>query len=318
MERKDGLYSPDGSFRSTEKIKRDLALRGELPQIIHHTPVKLPRDATDYLTSVSERAKIKREVAPQSENFLEVTIPPDSIVNLWGDLHLHNENTDHDRVLQELEVMRNTGHSFVVMGADLVDGIHWGGEGGGEQVGSLTEQAQTMRSIFRALKGRVIVGVSGEHDSKWAMRTGGDPYAEFSEGTEAPYVKGTGEILIHCGEQDYRMVVQHRARGYSMYNKNHPTYRQARFDLQGADIYVNFHTHNKQISQETLRQFGEARVVTHISGGAYKPTDGYGARSGFAEMKPEQMYGASIRLRGDRKKVDVEYDILEAHRRWAE
>jgi len=311
-----GLYYPDGSFRSTEQIRRDLAFRGELPAIIYNSSSKLPRDADEHLAIASKVSKQYKELSPQSENFVEVTIQPNSIISMWGDLHLWNQETHHDRVRQELEVIRNTPNSLVILGADLVDGIHWGGEGGGEQAASLTEQQQTMWAIFQALRGKIIIGVSGEHDSKWQMRTGGDPYAVFTELSGAPYIKGVGEVLIHCGEIDYKLVVQHKARGYSMYNKNHPTYREARFELQDADIYINFHTHKKQVSQETIRKFGRADVITHISAGAYKPTDGYGQREGFVGMLPEQMYGASIMLYGDKKRVDVDFDILSAHEKW--
>lgn len=317
-ERQIGLYYPDGSFKSEQRIKRDLALRGELPQMVHHTPIRLPRDVDEYLDEAEQMARLRREQEPQSEHFVELTLPRTSIISLWGDLHMFHNETDHARIRQELAVIRNTGDSFLVLGADLTDGIHWGGESGGEQVGSLTHQVRTMKALFEAVNGRVLVGVSGEHDSKWAQRTGADPYLDFSTATGAPYVKGIGEILIHCGGQDYKMVVQHKARGHSMYNKNHPTFREARFDLQEADIYVSFHTHQKQVAQETIRHFGGSRIVTHISGGAYKRTDSYGARSGFAVLDPKEMFGASIRLHADEHRVDVNYDILQAHREWAE
>lgn len=318
MAKEQGLFYPDGDFRSEGEIRRQMALDGRLPQMEFNTPVKFPKDADDYLARASNHAKQMRELAPQSENnFVEVTLPRTSIINFWGDLHAFHEMTDHDRIRQELEVMRYTGDSYVVMGADLVDGIFWGGESGGEQVMSLTQQQTAMRAIFNALRGKVMLGVSGEHDSKWAAKTGGDPYAEFSERSHAPYVRGIGEVLIHCGKQDYRMVVQHKPKGFSMYNKNHGTFRQARFGLQDADIYANFHTHQKQIAQETIRKFGKSTIVTHISGGAYKAGDGYGDRSGYVQMTPQEMYGCSIRIHADRKLVEVSYDILEAHRRWA-
>jgi hypothetical protein len=86
--------------------------------------------------------------------------------------------------------------------------------------------------------------------------------------------------------------------------------------VQGADIYISAHTHRKQVSQEAVRHFGGAKKVTHISTGSYKTGDEYGDRNGFAKQKPEEMYGASLRLHEDKKQVDVEYDILEAIRKW--
>ncbi len=103
-ERQKGLFYPDGNFKTDEQVKRKLALQGDLPQMRHLTPIKLPRDADELLEIASANAQQRKELAPQSENFVEVTLPPDSIVNLWGDLHLFNDETHHDRVRQELMV----------------------------------------------------------------------------------------------------------------------------------------------------------------------------------------------------------------------
>ena len=145
-----------------------------------------------------------------------------------------------------------------------------------------------------------------------------DPtYFDFSERTGAPYVRGVAEVSVDIDEQNYKIISQHKARGHSMYNKNHPTYRQSRFDMQGADIYTSNHNHRKQVSQEAMRVFGGAKMITHIASGAYVSGGEYGDRSGFAKLKPKEMYGASIRIHKNSHKVDIKYDILDAHREWA-
>lgn len=311
-----GLYYPDGTFKSDEDIKRDMALRGEMPALRFVTPVRLPKDIDTYLAEARQRQQYTRESAPHTEGIVEVALPRTSIVSFWGDLHMFAPQTDHERIQQELDVLRNSPDSYVVLGGDIVHGIFWGGEGMGEQGEDLTQQYRVMRALFESLEGRVLAGVSGQHDSKWAAKTGADPYSEFSELTGAPYIKGVGEMVIHVGDQTYKMVVQHKPRGHSIYNKNHPTMREARFDLQDADIYVNFDTHRKQIAQESIRKFGRSDVVTHISAGAYSSGDSYGSREGFVHMDAKEMYGCCVRLHADSKLVEVNYDIIEGHRQW--
>lgn len=154
-------------------------------------------------------------------------------------------------------------------------------------------------------------------NSKWASKTGQDPYFMMADEAKAPYIRGMAEISVDIGDAQYNIVANHRHRGHSMYNKNHPTFRTARFHLQGGDIYISAHTHQKQISQEAIREFGGARPVTHISIGPYKTHDEYGDREGFVHQTPEEMYGASFRLHKDIKQVEVCNDILQAIKQWS-
>lgn len=319
MRKERGLYTgkDDESFKSDEQVKRELALKGVLPKPSYSTPLKKKLNIREYLQSAEERGQRMKEMSPQSESYIEVELPDEAILNFLGDYHFGSPHTINRRIGQELEVIKNTPNSWVVLMGDLLEGIHWGGVSGAEQSQTLDEQRGFLRALFDELEGKVIMGTGGEHDSKWASKTGSDPYFDFTERTGAPYIRGVAEVKIKIGEQEYDMVVQHRARGHSMYNKNHPTFREARFELQGGMIYASAHTHRKQISQETIRRFGGAEKVTHISIGTYKSGDVYGDQQGFVSQNPKEMFGAAIRLRKDTKLVEVEYDILEAHRRWA-
>ena len=313
---KEGIYLPDGKFRSKTEIRRRLAERGDIAGLEIISPVALPFDVNHYLNRASSRADSMNELSPRAGREVEVTLPRTSIISVIGDTHFGQKNVDHNRIMREIETIKNSPDSYVILNGDLVEGLFWGGASGGEQVANLDEQRGFLVGMFHALKGRIIVGTSGEHDSKWASRSGADPYSDFSERTGAPYVRGTAEVTMNVGQEKYKLSISHRKRGFSQYNKNHPTFREARFELQDADIYISGHTHKKQISQEAIRKFGRSDQVTHISNGTYKAGDDYGDRMGFVRQKPEEMYGCSIRLHADRKKVDVNYCILEAHRQW--
>ena len=301
----------EDSFKSDKDVKRKLALSGD---IYYTTP--LPKNPTlnNYLQRASERQEQMKEMAINNENFVGIILPETSSIHIMGDLHFGNPNTDNERIAREIEAIKNTPNNYLFLVGDVVDGIFWGGAS--DQSQTLNEQYGFLRTFFKEMKGKLLLGVSGEHDSKWASKSGADPYFMMTEESEAPYVRGVAEVSIAVGEQDYKLAVQHKAKGHSMYNKNHPTYRESRFSLQGCDVYISAHTHQKQIAQEAIREFGGARQVTHVSVGPYKSSDEYSERQGYIKQGPEEMFGASIRLRKDNKKVDVLPDILEAIKTW--
>lgn len=319
MKERRGLYtSPDeDSFVSEEEIKRKLALAGETPAIKYDTPVKLPLGVDYYFHQAKERSRAMQEMRPQAENFIRLHLPQKSIVAVWGDLHLGGLNTDYDRIQQELEIITNTPNAYLILLGDLVDGVFWGGASGAEQSQTLDEQRGFLMALFEAIKGRVLFAIPAEHDDKWATRTGATPYFNFTEITGAPFVRGTAEVEVVVGDNEYRIVAQHKARGNSLYNKNHPTVRQSRFGLQGADIYMSAHTHRKQVSQEAVREFNGSRLITHISVGAYKSSDEYGEREGFNNMRSREMYGVAFVLHKEEKRVDVYYDVVAAFANFA-
>jgi len=313
---KEGLIiDAKGTVRSTDEIRRSGML--DTP-IVHNTPLPQPESFDYWVARAVRRQNEFRETLLRSPNFVEVTLPAqESAIFFWGDLHDASPFTDYVRFRAEVDAFKRFSNLHAITLADMVDGFFWGGAAQGEQLEGLDEQHQFLKSFYKEVKGRVICGVSGEHDSKWATKSGPDPYAQFSEETGGHYIRGVGEVLIHCGVVDYRLVIAHKLRGNSMYNKNHPQAREARFGIQGADVYVSAHTHQKSITQEAVREFGDkAREVTYISVGPYKNTDEYAQRSGYNNQKPEQLYGVAILLSPTHKKIQVDGDMVRAAQTW--
>ena len=313
-----GIYTAptEESFESDKTIKRNLALEGQV-EPVYHTPLVKPQTLKDYVGRAEQRRLSMKEASPIADNQVELSLPETSTINFMGDLHFGNPNTDNKRIQQEVEVIKNTPNSIVMFMGDLVDGIFWGGASQSEQNQSMSEQHGFLRSMFKELRGKVVVGVSGEHDSKWASKSGSDPYDIMTGETGAPYVRGIAKIGVNVGDFLYKIVGAHKMRGHSMYNKNHPTFRMEKFNIPGADVYVSAHNHKKQIAQDASQNFEGAHVVTHVAIGPYKDGDEYGDRSGFPQQHKEEMYGAAVRLHKEEKKVDVDRDILEAAKRWA-
>jgi len=314
---KSGLFtgSKPESFRTEGQVRLDLINRGELPTLTRGEPVKVPQPLTRRLIQVQERADQLKKTEPAAPNHVTVTLPRTSVIAFIGDQHIGHKNTDHRRVLAEVEAIKASPDTYAVMLGDSVDGIFWGGESGGEQVANMDEQRQIRQQMFRELKGRVIVGFGGEHDSKWGGKTGADPMGDFTELTDAPYIQGTGEVEINVGEQRYNLLAGHKLRGSSIYNNNHPQFRADR-EVAGADIIASGHTHRKAVTQQPARRFGHAQLVTHVSVGTYKTQDRYSQREGYPEAKEEQMGGIALRLHADHKEVEVDTSIVGGIRKW--
>lgn len=318
MAKEKGIFrgKDESSFQADGKIKRRLAIEGTVPDMAHFTPVKQPRKFEEYGAMARERSKSAEEFSPRSENQVHVGFLKTIAVALLGDAHIGSKDTDYERLTREVDVITNTPEARVILVGDMVDGIHWGGAAQGENIMSIDEQHGFLRSLWDRLNGRVIVGVSGEHDSKWAQRTGIDPYSEFTERTGAPYVRGIAEVKADVGDQTYNIVVAHRLRGHSIYNETHPEMRAQR-EMPGADVYVAGHTHRKGVAQGPRREFGgTARETTFVSVGPYKRSDEYAQRQGYPNLDDTQMGGVALRLDGEEKKVDTGSNIITALKRW--
>ena len=316
MSLEKGLFrgKDESDFSTDKEIKRRLISEGQFPEI-HSKDYQKRQDVSYWTQRADRRSNDLNEATGVLDVLLEVELPPWAIIALMGDLHFGHPKTDYKRIEQEVLAIKETKRASVILGGDLVDGIFWGGNSQSEQSANLEEQYRFLNSLVTELKGRVIVAVSGEHDSKWASKTGIDPYILMTELANIPYVRGVAEVSINTGSQRYDLVTAHKLRGHSMYNNVHPEMRAGK-ELQGADIYSGHHTHTKGYSQQSIRSFGDSKVVTYISNGPYKNTDDYSDRSGFSKQRTSQLFGHLIQLNPDRKDVRVDGDIIEGLRRW--
>ena len=311
-ERGSGLFASDGSYRSASEIKRKLALQGQLPPIIEGAPER--KSFKDYATIAIARSKDAKEFSRQAQGKVKVIVADDCILNFLADFHAFHPETDHERIFQEIEVIMETPKSYIVFGGDLIEGIFWGGASM-EQIGSLDEQRGFLRELWKRTKGRVVAAVSGEHDSKWAAKTGADPYGEFTELSGGVYKRGLLELTLEAGDEAYSGLVAHRLRGNSIYNNLHPPMRASR-EIQGHDFYLSGHTHRKGVAIQAVRDKDGARDVAFGVSGPYKGTDEYTQRSGWIEQKTKQLYGFTLRFNPYEKRIEIDEDVVNANKKW--
>lgn len=312
MEREQGIYkgSKEEDFESDKSIKRRKALSGDLPQF--ETPMPKVPDWEYWSSRFERKSQEYKEYAPNKERHVIIRLPNPSRVSFIGDLHAGNPWTYHDRIRQEIEVIRNTPNSFVVLGGDAIDGFFFN-PAQMEQIEQTPEQMRYLRALITTLgeENKLLVAWSGDHDG-WQKKQGVDPYTEFAEKVGAYFMHGVGHITFKLEDKEIRLTGAHQLPGSSIYNKAHPATRASK-DIQGADIYVNFHTHAKAHLEQSVQLFGgDARWVHMCSAGPYKATDEYSRKKGWSQQNPEEMFGFTLELSD--KGIIYHKDILKAHK----
>jgi hypothetical protein len=313
-----GLYTgkSEEDFLSDREISRKHASE-EPSEPIYDSKVPQNKSVFHWISRAFRRSQEMKIDTMTAEGNVNIRLPATSMVSMIGDIHHGSPETDYKRFEGELNTILKTKNSYVCLMGDLVDGFFWGGTAQSEQSANMEEQFLFLQSLFKALKGKVLLAVSGEHDSKWSSKTGMDPYANFSELTGAPYVRGIAEVNLKVDEQDYKFTAQHCAKGYSMYNKSHPGMRNSLMHIQGADSYNSAHTHQKAVAVQSIRDFGgQSHEVVYGVVGPYKRTDEYAQRKGYVPLGDSEMGGYTLLFDSTEKKVEPELNIKHAHKKW--
>lgn len=311
-----GIYTnpKEESFKADTEIKREFALRGELP--VFETPLPGQEKKFDYWAErFRERQKQYKETAILVEKqHVEISFNEDTIINFIGDTHIGSPEVYYDRLEQELRAIVNTPNSYVILVGDLVDGFMFNPPQA-LQMEQPQEQWAFTDSLMKYLSvnKRLLIGFGGDHDASWFLKSGIDPYYKFSQDLGAYYMHGVGHLTAKIGKTAYKLTGAHKLPGHSIRDNTWAS-KRASAEIQGADIYFSAHTHKKGHSLQAIKDFGgTARKVHFLSLGPYKSSDEYSRKHGWAQQSPEEMFGCSIILKKDSKKIDYFDDILAAN-----
>lgn len=308
---KEGLYYLDGRFVS----RRDIELKYQ-DQPKFETPLPTGTDFDYWSSRFIARQQQYKETAEVQKDHVIISFPDTTLFNFLPDLHSGSPDTDYKRIEREVDIVVNTPHSYFIAMGDLVESMFFS-NGQHEQMEAIPEQFSYMQALLEYLASRkkILAGWIGDHDA-WVKKMGLSAYAEFSKKTGAYLMQGLGYITAKVGDIDYKFACAHRLPGHSMYTKTHPQKRAYKFGgAAGSDVVVSAHNHQKELSVTWEKSFGgETHPVYSIALGAYKCTDEYARKLGFAKQNPQEMYGASVRIEKGNKKITTYADIIEANR----
>lgn len=320
----EGIYTgaTDDSFKTKDDIIQELRLR-ELQALdqnpCYETPLPENRDFTYWNERFLKRAEQKRET-DEAVSFARIVLPNHPcLVTTEFDYHGGNEYTDHRAIGRHLQLVKETPFSYMGFGGDLADWYaNFAPIQAYNESEQFPEQAEWMWSIFRYLNdgnnpNKMLWANIGNHDDKWAKKTGLSPYHEFSRKFGAYLFKGLSRVEVQVGGISYRGLVTHALQGHSIYNPNHP---QARATIENGvyDFIFSGHTHAKGIQQRAYRTADGGRRTVFGQGGTAKRTDYYIQDMGMGDKVPEEMFGNSFIFLPDQKYIVPFDDIDVAHK----
>jgi len=303
MAQEQGLYLPDGSFRSKGEIDRKLAP----PVTISPIPKVEPRtlqDWTDLLTLYQEK---RREILPLPQRIAVTHKQGPVFYALLGDIHAGGDEVDYKRVNAEVDAIKHEPQAYVIAMGDLIDNFFFE-PATQEDIVNRAEQGKYAEALLSELNGHLIAGVAGNHEL-WSEKSGATTYRDFTEKYKAHYLEGLSYIDLTVGDSPFKLAVAHQFGGHSIYNSAHPEMRMQREAGDGVDIFVGGHTHRKAINRQPIRGINGAREALYISLGAYKSTDGYSRKKGYPPLTYEEMGGVGLILYPEEKRVDAFWDI---------
>lgn len=318
-----GLYSLDGAFRSDTEIKESL-LQQELnqePQDPQYcTPLPANRDFTYWNNRFARRTQEHQEI-DEAVKYALIALPNHPcLINFGGDNHVGNYSVQHERIRKECELIKATPFSYFANMGDIVDHFSFTPAQTYDEIEQIPEQVEWARSLFRFFNdgvnpNKMLFSVVGNHDDKWAKKTGLSLYHNFSREYHAYLFRGPSRVDLKVGEITYHGAISHQYQGFSGYNPNHPQTRLLRDNAMGltTDFVVSGHTHRKAVQQQSYGDGINGNRVVVMNIGCYKRTDSYGEDKGFTPATNEQMGGGALILLPEHKYIIPFDDILEAH-----
>ena len=311
-----GLYYPDGGFKSDKQIKLEAIENGSFEW-----------EGQSDLEAIRNRSfeEWQKEVIQRKGSRLELGgIPELQAINfngkhpqtlaLIGDVHAGAENCDYEMFGSTVELVKNHPNVKSVLMGDLIDAFFWNQALQGDMLNH-KEQISYMQSALDSMDGEIVGAFRGNHE-RWADKTTVNPlYHKWIEKYKTPYFEGKGVLQVNYPKMRYNIEGSHRFAGHSMYNDNHPQMRESRFGQQGLDVYISGHTHKKSYHSQYANVQGE-RIQQHfITVGAFKGHDGYGEDKGFDPFKDEQLGAVFITLYPNKKQVGVDMSLEQVYRR---
>lgn len=312
------IYYPDNTSRTSDEVKRKLLLE-ESTAIRHLTDFPESRDFDAWTEIATRQQRERKELLEIPEHVhVEIDTKRPILIGLFGDVHAGAIEVDYERFAKDVKAIKEAdGYSIAV--GDLTDSYFFM-PGAGEQILTGQEQLLYMQSALDELAegGKLIAGFGGDHDL-WPKDKGGAHtlYHQFNEHYNAHYLEEVSYVTIglNNGENvvDYDFVGAHRRRGFSVYNDSHASLRQSKDEAPDSDISFTAHNHVKGYNQQVQKLHGGGEHLVHMLAlGAYKASDRYSRKMGWARKDDVSMGGFGLVLHPSEKKIDVYWSLEEA------
>ena len=295
----EGIYLPDGTFKSKERIVSDAYRTGT---VVQKTPINEPFNFEKWQEVATNRKeeRMEQEALPST---IEIEIPTDVPIAIafLGDTHIGGAYHDYELLGHHVNFIREHPLVYTGMMGDLIDGFFFNPAQHG-QIENIKEQTAHARSMLDALNGKMLWALAGDHDT-WSERDGAGFYNDFRSRYQCHLLNGATIVKLKIGEVTYDIVTSHRFAGHSMYNNLHPQMRESHFGIRSADLYVAAHTHRKGIAQKYAQDIDGGKLQTYVSTGPYKYSDDYAQKLGYPQQREKELGAVFVTLDPHKKEV---------------
>lgn len=225
-----------------------------------------------------------------------------------GDWHLGGFGTDHEKFLEDREIIVKTDGLYLIGMGDYKDNNLQAGHKGAIYQQVVPPGAQDLLVIDTAkyLKPKALVFVRGNHDDWSTAVDGKDFMQEVCLEAEAVNLWHGGVVYLTIGDFTYKIGVRHKFKYESGLNTTN-SQRRMNEQLAGCDIVAVGDKHYVDMQ----RKVHMGRKTTWLRSGTYKIVDEFGQKIGGYEGE----WGVPITvLFPDKKRViafDDFYDGVE-------
>lgn len=214
-----------------------------------------------------------------------------------GDWHIGGLYTDHEQLLRDSELIRDTDGLYNILMGDYCDNYITRSHAGGsfEQVVTADKQRELCEFFFASYYKRGNLAVlKGNHDN-WEYKETGEDFVKYlARRIESPYLWYGGRITLRVGNATYRIQAHHSYK----YNSSLNTTNSQRnlFNATHADIVALGHVHTNETHAKSVGGIDTVWMRT----GSYKITDDYS--QWLAGLKSDPRVPMCV-LFPDRKKI---------------
>jgi len=305
------VINAEGDYKSREEIIYDSMEKGEP---IYTGKVIENISFDDMVEEFTRRRDARLEFEGIPDN-IEIIMPTDrpTVFCLMGDQHASATYLNYEMLRDHVNMVSSHPLVYSVMGGDLIDGAAFN-PAQDDKLGSFREEALFARKMLDKMGGEsILLACQGDHDM-WAEKSGITMYQNFVERYNTPMVRGASRATIGWKDGvEYKFVFAHKLPGHSIYNKTHPQNRESKFGIQGADIYVGWHNHQKGLSQQVAKQAdGNDILQTFAAPGAYKYSDSYSRKQGYSQQSEKELGAIWLVLHPYEKRVEAYWEMQSA------
>lgn len=275
-------------------------------------------DLDDVEGAIRARMKLRnKHMLTQYSAHVHLKSPSPVLIVLFGDQHYGSGDSDHERILRDIALIRDTPGVYCVMMGNLIDNAipSQFPDGMLQNVIPPEEQVVAMRQYIQQLDeaGKMIGAITCPCHEGWTWKKAGQDINRLLfdfKGRKFPVLENGCRLSIWVNKVEYYFALYHQVGPFnSNLNKNNGPQRMKQLQHRNADIVAAAHHHTAEAMQTFSDKNIDMKPVCYLRTGCYKLDDQWAGGKGYVKGEPG---GQSVRLWHNEKRMQPTLDIQTA------